>query len=149
MDPKTGNKFPFQYLTEGSSFNFMNWLLGFESLLVIEAVSYWVLYALKNEDLKKKVAKNDHRINDLLWHLEAKFFVWGYKYDYSVATKYDSSRIIKSKTLTSQITSSLDDEESGKWDSNEILDSENLVKLSTDKMLITEQMKDSNLDRAK
>jgi CRP-like cAMP-binding protein len=24
VDPKTGNKFPFQYLTEGSSFNFMN-----------------------------------------------------------------------------------------------------------------------------
>lgn len=135
VDPKTGKKFPFQYLKEGSSFNFINWLLQYESLFLFEATSYWVLYVLESEELKK-VSNNDHIIKNLLWHIEAKYYVCGFKYDYYVATKYGSSKWVKSKNMVVPLVQNLDDDSPDKLDSN---------KNSDDKInkLNTEQIEDS------
>lgn len=61
FDPKTGSMFPFQYLKAGSSFNFINCLLKYESLFQIHAVTYWVLYTLANADLND-AAWDDYKL---------------------------------------------------------------------------------------
>ena len=53
FDPKTKMLFPFQYLNDGSWFNFTNSLLEYESIFWIEAISTWTLYILEEKDLQQ------------------------------------------------------------------------------------------------
>ena len=114
-DPKTKMLFPFQYLNDGSNFNFINSLLGYESLFSIEAISTWTLYILEEKDLQQ-AAWDDFILKNTLWEIKAKFSICGERYDYNYHNKNLSVRSInKSESLNIKIECF--DKTSGKWSS--------------------------------
>ena len=88
IDPKTKDKIPFQYLCEGSAFNFSNSVLGYYSLFEIISETECTLMWIDAEKLYEK-AKTNFKLKNVLDRIVSLDLLSGCKYDYHFYLQYN------------------------------------------------------------
>lgn len=80
--PQTGEKYLFQKLVGGSSFNFVDCLLGYYSIFQYETETRWTILEIQKDDLLN-IAKTNEQLKDVLDELSSKMTISGSKYDFA------------------------------------------------------------------
>lgn len=81
VNQETGERTPFQVLTEGACFNFYTSVLGYQSLFEVVAHTNARLLVLDRDDLFE-LSRSDMNVLDVIKKVQSENIVKGVKYDF-------------------------------------------------------------------